>query len=256
MYPYIHTCFGDISTFTLFVVVGVLSMIFILHFTLRGPNQLIEEAFIYPRLVISGLLGFVSAVIFDLFFKFLEYRIFKIYGITFYGGLIGASAVMYVILKIGKNKTQYSTSEWFEILTPSFIVFHFFGRLGCFFAGCCYGRKSDSILAVSFPDNEKMGIFHDGMKCYPTQLFEALSLVVILIFVMLAKKKFQTYIMCYALVRFNLEFLRGDDRGFLINQISPSQTISIVIICVFILYKLMMYFKKHRNVPSTKYKKV
>ncbi len=255
MYPYIHTCFGDISTFTVFVVVGVLSMIFMLHFTLKGQHQLIEEAFIYPRLVISGLLGFVSAVVIDLFFKFLEYRVLKIYGLTFYGGLIGASAVMYVILKIGKNKTQYSTSEWFEILTPPFIVFHFFGRFGCFFAGCCYGRNSDSDFALFFPDNEKMGIFHNGMKCYPTQLFEALALTAILVFVMFVKKKFQTYIICYAIVRFNLEFLRGDDRGFLMNQLSPSQTISVVIICVFILYKLMMYFKKRRNVSSIKYKR-
>ena len=248
MHPYIHTSFGDLSTFTIFIVVGAISMIFMIHFTLKKSNQHIEETFIYPRLVISGILGFVFAAIFDLLFKYLEYGIFKIYGITFYGGLIGACVVMYVLLKISKSETQYNISEWFEILTPPFIVFHFFGRLGCFFAGCCYGRNSDSVFALAFPDNEKMGIFHNGQKCYPTQLFEALALVVILIFVMLAKKKFQTYLMCYALVRFNLEFLRGDDRGFFTNQISPSQIISIVIICGFILYKLIIFLKNRRNV--------
>ena len=225
MHPYIHTSFGDLSTFTIFIVVGAISMIFMIHFTLKKSNQHIEETFIYPRLVISGILGFVFAAIFDLLFKYLEYGIFKIYGITFYGGLIGACVVMYVLLKISKSETHYN-----------------------FFAGCCYGRNSDSVFALAFPDNEKMGIFHNGQKCYPTQLFEALALVVILIFVMLAKKKFQTYLMCYALVRFNLEFLRGDDRGFFTNQISPSQIISIVIICGFILYKLIIFLKNRRNV--------
>lgn len=244
MYPYIHTEFGDISTFTVFIVVGVLAMMFLLHSTLKGSNQSAEEAFIYPRLVISGLLGFVCAAIFDIAFKFLEYRVLKIYGITFFGGLIGSAAVMYVLIKIGKNKTTYSTSEWFEKLTPVFIVFHFFGRLGCFFAGCCYGKVSNSALSVAFPDNEKMGIFHYGQKCYPTQLFEAIALILIFIFVLFAKNKFQTYLASYSFARLNLEFLRGDDRGYFTEQISPSQIISIVILLVLILYNLNKFFRR------------
>ncbi len=247
MYPYIHTGLGELSTFTILIIVGVTAMIGLVHIALKGSNRNDEEAFIFPRLVMTGLIGFVFATVFDLTLKYLKYGVFKIYGITFYGGLIGAIFALFVILKLSKNKTRYSINSWFELLTMPFIAFHFFGRLGCFFAGCCYGRNADNIFALSFPDNAEMGITHNGLKCYPTQLFEALALIIVFIIVKKAKNKFKTYLVCYTVLRFNLEFLRGDDRGVLVGPFSPSQAISLFILCVVIVYEFIKFFRLNNS---------
>ena len=171
-------------------------------------------------------------------------RISKIYGITFYGGMIGAAVMLYFLLLLTKKNTHYSKREWFDILTVPFIFFHAFGRLGCFFGGCCYGKYSDSIFAINFPDNEKMGIVHNGLKCYPTQLFEVIGLLLILLLIIHSKNKFRTYLFSYSTIRFLLEFLRGDDRGAVSGYLSPSQLISIIVFCFAVAWKIRDITKK------------
>ncbi|MBQ4561561.1 MAG: prolipoprotein diacylglyceryl transferase [Clostridia bacterium] len=233
MYPYILTPWGKIQTFSLFVCIGILLMILCVYRSIKDEDD--EQAFIFPVIVISGLFGFVSAVIADIIFKYIEYSVLKLYGITFYGGMIGASLMMLILLKLRKSNTRYSVLEWFNILTPPFILFHFFGRLGCFFGGCCYGRTSDSIFALPFPDNPDMNIIHNGLKCYPTQLFEAALLIVIFFAVIRTANRFRTYLCLYAISRFCIEFLRGDDRGLAFTILSPSQLISLLIILALII---------------------
>ncbi len=137
---------------------------------------------------------------------------------------------MYLLLKIFPKNTEYSVATWFDKLSLPMVVFHFFGRIGCFFGGCCYGRETDSVLGVIFPDNIENGIVHAGEKCYPTQLFEAFLLLLIFIVLLYAKHRFKLYLFLYAVGRFFLEFLRGDERGSSIFGLSPSQTISIAIL--------------------------
>ncbi len=128
-------------------------------------------------------------------------------------------------------------------LTPPFILFHFCGRIGCFFGGCCYGKATDSCLGIVFPDNPAAGIYHNGIKCYPTQLFEAFALLIILIAVCAIKNKIFCYLLFYSVCRFVIEFFRGDERGYISQFISPAQTISIVVF-VFSVIKLSTVFKK------------
>ena len=104
------------------------------------------------------------------------------------------------------------------------MIFHFFGRIGCFLGGCCYGKVTTFKLGVAFPDNVKENIFHYGSKRYPTQLFEAIILLIILVTILFVKKnKFKLYLILYSIARFFLEFLRGDDRGSVLINISPAQ---------------------------------
>ena len=242
MIPYIHTPFGDISSFAILVTAGILSLFLTVHMQLRKfPNWQDEELFIFPKILISGMAAFASSSVFDSFFKFLEYGKFEFSGITFYGGLIGAICCMYMLLKFSKERTTYSVSDWFEISTIPVVIFHFFGRIGCFLGGCCYGKITASELGVAFPDNAKENIFHYGLKRYPTQLFEAIILLLILAVLFAAKKKFKTYLILYSVSRFFLEFLRGDDRGSVLINISPAQAISILIILVII---SMTFFTK------------
>jgi len=248
MYPFIPTPFGGISTFTLMAIIGILAMLWGVYRSVYKENCEEEVAFIFPRIVFCGLIGFAFAAFTDALFKYIEYGEFKLYGITFYGGLIGAFSAMYIILKCSKGKTGYSINEWFNILTPCFIVFHMFGRIGCFLGGCCYGRYSQSVFAVSFPDNVKNGIFHYGQKCLPTQLFEVAALIIILLIIMRSKNRVKTYLCLYALVRFGLEFLRGDDRGDTMLPFSPSQLISVLILLALLIYEIVVsVVRKHKH---------
>lgn len=250
MYPYIKTTLGDLSTFTLLICVGVLVMILMIHHILKKMNQTDEEVIIFPRLVICGIVGYSFAAIADFIFKYIKYGVLKIYGITFYGGLIGGIVALFLLLKFNSKSTNISVQKWFEILTLPFIIFHFFGRIGCFLGGCCYGKNTQSFLGVVFPDNEKMGIIHNGSKCYPTQLFEAIALIGIFIIVYKSKHRFSTYMLSYAVMRFFLEFLRGDDRGMITLFLSPSQVISLCVICSFGVYKLILFCKTKKSVDE------
>ncbi len=244
MMPYISTTFGDVSTFPIFVAIGILALFLILIILLRKhPNKDNEENYIFPKIVISGLVGYFTAGIFDALFKWQLYGEFKITGITFYGGLIGASISLFLLLKITKTKTLLSIKEWFDMLTIPFIVFHVLGRLGCFFGGCCYGKTTASILGVYFPDNVEQNIFHNGLKCFPTQLFEVVALLIILFVILNNKDRFESYILYYSIARFVIEFFRGDVRGYITNIFSPAQIISIILFIIVLLYKCLKHIK-------------
>ena len=144
-----------------------------------------------------------------------------------------------------------------DIIGPSIALAHFFGRMGCFFAGCCWGREAQgSPIAVVFtsPDTTT-GVPHYPL--YPTQLMEAgLNLINFLVLIISYKKKkfpgqvFALYIFNYSLIRFFVEFFRGDaDRGYIFGgmetpftSLSVPQLISIIgMIAAVVLYRI---FKK------------
>ncbi|TBR24088.1 prolipoprotein diacylglyceryl transferase [bacterium] len=116
---------------------------------------------------------------------------------------------------------------------------HAVGRLGCFFAGCCHGRPTGAPWAVTFTSPmADMDPALLGVPLHPTQLYEAagemlLALVVInLVLPAVRARKvrqgtgFFLSMGGYSLLRFTVEFFRGDDRGRLLPGLSPSQWVS------------------------------
>ena len=108
---------------------------------------------------------------------------------------------------------------------------HLFGRIGCFCAGCCYGKPSSGPFGVKFPDL--------AQKVLPTQLFEALFLAALLAAMLGLLLRFDQYKLLlplygfsYAIFRFCIEFARGDERGTLIPGLTPSQTQSLLLFAV------------------------
>lgn len=249
MIPYIHTPYGNIPIFTVMITIGVLSMFASIHIILqKSDNRSSEELFIIPKVLTAMIIAYFSAAIADSIFKLRENGTFMLSGITFYGGLLGAVVSMYITLSLSNKKTQYSKKEWFNNLTIPLMIFHFCGRIGCFLAGCCYGKNTDHFISVYFPDNYIDGIFHNGLKCYPTQLFEAAAILVICIIIIKSERKFISYMTLYASARFFIEFFRGDDRGYIIKFFSPAQIISILIIISITIYciikKFLIYYNK------------
>jgi len=149
-------------------------------------------------------------------------------GSVFYGGLIGGIVTGLIYLKIKKINLK---EEYSDALAPAAPLFHTFGRIGCFLGGCCYGIES------------KFGILYDNtyyfkdlevVRRFPVQLVEAgCNFILFIVLNYLYKKnRFKgnlllIYLMSYSVIRFILEFFRGDEyRGFLFN-LSTSQLISI-----------------------------
>lgn len=176
--------------------------------------------------------------------------IFKIWegGLVYYGGLLFAIPAVIIYCR----KKVLSLWGIADIFAPSIAIGHAIGRLGCFSAGCCYGKPSDLPWAVTFTDPYSFAI--RGIPLHPTQLYEAIGEFSIFIFLILWRKRksfdgelFGLYVLLYSFIRFINEFFRGDPRGFIYNGISLSQAISIMLFLgaiIFIRIKRKDYEKR------------
>ena len=160
-------------------------------------------------------------------------------GLVFYGGLILALAVS--IWYFRKNRLPVWKTT--DIVAPSIAIGQAVGRLGCFSAGCCYGRETNLPWAVTFTDPECLARL--GVPLHPTQLYSSLNAFLIFLILIIVRrfKRFDgflisLYVLLYSISRPILELFRGDNRGFLIEgAISTSQLIAIAmgIISLFML---------------------
>lgn len=196
-------------------------------------------------LMIIGLTipwGFLGAVVFDKIMHVQELSsiqksLFQYTGMSFIGGLILAVVIYsftYGVVFHGYRQFLKHTNS----LVPYVALAHGFGRIGCFLGACCYGKPSHSIFAVQFPE-QSLAVQHYGMvPVLPTQLFEAGLLLLIFLVTGNAKEKLKLYLIMYGTGRFLLEFLRGDNRGTIGNQVlvSPSQVVCLVIVLLTLLY--------------------
>lgn len=164
-------------------------------------------------------------------------------GFVVYGGIIAGvlSAVLYCRAK------NLVFLDYFDLLTPSIAVAQGFGRIGCFLAGCCYGRETDSFLGVVFP---KHSMAPSGIALLPTQLFSSagdfLIMEILLLYSRKKRSKGKTgslYLILYGIGRFLIEFLRADDRGA-VGSLSTSQFISIGIVAIGL---LLFFWSQNRE---------
>lgn len=164
--------------------------------------------------------------------------IFRVWegGLVFQGGVIGA----FIVIVLACRRYKISFLQLADVFSPALAMGHAIGRIGCFFAGCCFGKQCDPYfpLAIIFPAIQG-GIAPPGVPLYPTQLFESFAEIVIFIILVTYRKKksfdgavFLLYLILYSILRSALEFLRGDlIRGFVIEPyLSNAQFISIMMI--------------------------
>lgn len=166
-------------------------------------------------------------------------------GSVFYGGLLGGMAAGVIYCK----RAKLDISESSDIIAPAAPLFHCFGRIGCFFGGCCYGIESE--FGFTIHNNEFIPSLNDVNR-FPVQLLEAscnLAIFFVLWYLLrkgkLKGRLFAVYLTIYSVVRFFDEFLRGDAyRGFLFG-LSTSQIISIFVFIGAVAYLIIKNFKKH-----------
>ena len=158
-------------------------------------------------------------------------------GLVFYGGLLGGIFGALIGAKIAKCPLQ----KLDYCIVPLIPFGHAVGRIGCHFAGCCYGCAYDGLFSVSY--------VHVDHPCFPIQLLESLANVLLGAFLLRLSKKsqrsnwlLQYYLISYAILRFLLEFLRGDAERGMFGETSISQWASIMLVIVVVIINRI--FKK------------
>ena len=254
--------------YTILISVGVVvCMIFIRLLGDRRKMRGKLQNLVLFNAIFAVVLGYGSAVLFQAFYNYMATDTFEIVnntGSTFYGGLIGGTALFIVIYFVAGHflfPDKYHVGQFRAIsdLAPAAItVAHGFGRLGCLMAGCCHGKVCDVWYAVP------MDIPRDGtselVNAIPVQLFEALFLFALSAFLFISfwkgwKYQMPIYMTSYAVWRFVAEIWREDYRGeTVVDFLTPSQLISVLLLVGgLVLLGIEIYLdvkKKHRTPPA------
>lgn len=155
-------------------------------------------------------------------------------GFVFYGGLIGGILGLYIYARL----YRLDFVDFLDVYAVVLPLGHAVGRVGCFLAGCCYGMEYDGALSCTY--QETLGQTPINTPLFPVQLLEALCLLLLfagllILFLRAPGKRLRTvlvYLTGYPVIRFSLEFLRGDrERGIFLG-ISTSQWVSIGLLIV------------------------
>jgi len=196
----------------------------------KGLNQeAILDIAIYA--ILAGFLGGKILYVIVEWKRFLEspWDVLGSSGFVVYGGIITGVLAGYIYTRIKK----ISFVKYFDLVMPEIALAQGFGRIGCFLAGCCYGRQTDSCLGVMFPEGS---MAPSGVKLLPTQLFMSAGDFLIALALILYARKNKVdgnvgagYLVLYGVGRFAIEFLRNDVRGS-VGALSTSQFISIFIV--------------------------
>lgn len=233
--------FGSFTLYTygFFLAMGFLAAVWFSKRNARfydlKPDDISDLFFV---ILISGIVGARLLYVIINFddFKASPLDIFKLWngGLVFFGGFMGAVAASIVTIRI-KNLPFFKTAD---TIAPGVALGHGIGRLGCFFAGCCYGRQCDLPIAVQFSHPDSLAPLH--VPLHPTQIYMvAANLILFFILIFLQRRKrfhgmiFLSYIILYSVFRFIIEFFRGDFRGdFYFEFLSVSQGIGILAIVI------------------------
>lgn len=256
-----------IATYGVMIVTGLLFGLWLAG--LIGGKSGIPREFFYDLAFVVLISGFVGARAVFIMTEWHEFvrdplpMIFSRGGFVFLGGFLAAAAT--AVWHIRRRGLPLLTVA--DVMAAPIALAHAFGRIGCFFAGCCYGEfclpgeaaHGLKHLAVQYPlVYDKQGQISDAfnyayfaqqqaglipplavkpLPLIPVQLMESAGNFIIcaILLILWRRRKFSgavfgAYLALYSVLRFTLEFWRGDvERGVYFNgAVSVSQ-----IICIF-----------------------
>ena len=225
-----------ISSYSLFSTIGLICAVIFVYFRIdkvglsfKGYLLLLVIGTVFA--FIGARLLFVIAILpqIDITFHNVLYYIIN-GGVVFYGGMIGLLFGISVFSKI----RCFDCKTMLDMVAPAIPLFHFFARIGCLFAGCCYGIPWKwGVIMMDSPDIIR----------FPVQLCESICNLIILFIIIIRERKQNSfsgnitiYLILYAVCRFVLEYFRGDSvRGIWAFGLSTAQIISLIVfIAVFL----------------------
>ncbi len=229
------------------LVIGGLSALF------RAKKRNIDRFDILCASVFAGIMGIIGAKLLSILTTMnyiIEYKIPFIEiiknGFVFYGGLLGGTLGLLLYCKIFK----LPFIDFADVFAVSVPLGHAVGRVGCFISGCCYGITYSGFPSVVYTNTVDVNTPLET-PLLAIQLIESAALLVLylvlcLLFYKSPKKGLCTtvYVISYAVIRFVLEFFRGDiERGVFLG-FSTSQLISVCILIAMAYILLYRYLKK------------
>ncbi len=262
MYPFLLPEIFDytIPMYDLLVFIGIfLMIIYVVYrldrhdgFTKKQTNRIIV------LIVISLLVALAFSFLLDGIFHSIQEGEWTFGTVSFLGALIGGFTSFLVLMKYFYKDSNKDMKKIANTLITGVVLAHAVGRIGCFFAGCCFGIPTESYLGVLFPHGHAHDLY-PGEHVYPTQLFESGFLFVL--FFLLNKvssfknKELEVYLVGYGIWRFMIEFIRGDERGVFLPLFeteynvfpTPSQFISVLMIALGV-YLIYQYHQKIKRV--------
>lgn len=160
-------------------------------------------------------------------------------GLAAYGGLLGGLLASVLVLR----RQRLAVLPFLDAGAPALGLGYFFARLGCFLAGCDYGRPTDAPIGVRFPQGSFAWVDHverglvppdarASLPVHPTQLYLAfLGLALFLVVPRLPLRRdgarVAAYFAAYAFGRSAIELLRGDASRGAVGPLSTSQAIAL-----------------------------
>lgn len=174
-------------------------------------------------------------------------------GMASLGGIIAAMVCLGIFLRLHPG-TRNRYGEVLDIVFPVVSIYQFPARIGCFSAGCCHGRPAfDLPWAVTF-SNPATACIYEGIPVHPTQLYMVGGNLVILVLLLALRNRpffkgalIWVYLLAYGLLRFAVEFYRGDVRP-MIGVLSLNQ----IVCLVFILFGGFMLARRFFVNPSAR----
>ena len=220
----------------LMIAIGVVLAFMIAE--MRAPKKKLDADRIWSLGIWCAVGGFLGAKVLYVITEYKELfagrMTFRdvLYGFVVYGGIIGGILAGFLYCKVKK----LNFLKYFDIVMPSIALAQGFGRIGCFLAGCCYGKRTDAWYGMEFNHSVYQNMV--GVKVIPTQLIMSVAnFAHFFLLVWIANKAYKAgkdgvvagcYLLFYSIGRFLIEFLRDDPRGG-VGVLSTSQFISLFI---------------------------
>lgn len=264
MFPRLFTL-GDYFTLHTYGVMMVLALLSGLYLASRlAPRAGLSRDMVWNLgiyMAVAGVLGGKLFLIASEWRYYAEYprqilslTTFQAAGF-FYGGLLLAIAVAVFYLW----RTKESFAALADACSPGVALGLVLARLGCFSAGCCWGKPADVAWAVTFTDpySERIVGVPLGIPLHPTQLYEsAVSAGIFLVLLLLWRRRafpgqiFAAFLLLYSAARFLLEYLRDDPRGpfFFGGALSTPQLLSLILFAVGLAFG--WWQRRHHRQPA------
>ncbi len=241
----IFTIFGHgVYLYGICMAVGIIACFIFLMLTMDKKNfneEASDKILLFG--VVATAIGILMSAVFQGIYDYIEApeKGFRFTGLTFYGGLIGGVASFLICwnvyifavaprarVKFLQNHMNAGLLDAAPFIPIGICIAHAFGRLGCTFAGCCYGIETDAWYGIKFDTTPT--------KVIPTQLFECIFLVLLTAIMIILYFRFKfncnlgLYCIAYGVFRFLIEFVRDDARGDFVPGLTPSQFWAIVMV--------------------------
>lgn len=245
-----------VHSYGLFTGIGLLAAVFLASARAkkRGLNDDIVYGILFSGIIVGYICSKLTYILVESDWNLLvkdpaEFfsRVFTQSGFVVIGGLVGGILGAWAYCSFKK----VLFIDYFDLCAPSIAIGQGFGRIGCFLAGCCYGRQTDSWIGIAFSHSD---FAPNGVKLIPTQLISSLADFIHMFILLAIAKKVKKkgvvsalYIIFYSIGRYLIEFLRNDNRGS-VGSFSTSQFFSIVTVVVGALYlAIALYVQRNKE---------